>query len=289
MSSKQKSATYAVVGGLFIFGLKLLAYFISGSVALLSDALESISNIAASFLMFISVRISNKPADEEHKFGHQKVENISAFIEGALVGIAGLAIAYTAINRIFNPVELGSLDIALIVSLLATLGNWLLSWYLLKTAKKTGSLALEGDSKHLLSDVLSSVGVVIGLFVAKMTGWSIMDPLLALFVSGIVLKMGKEVILKSGNGLMDRYSPEVEVKIQELLNQHKPNFIDYHNLRTRSSGNRIYAELHLSVKGEVSVKEAHDFTEHLQEDLQKEMPEITLNIHIEPPEANIYD
>ncbi|MBN1683338.1 cation transporter [Candidatus Bathyarchaeota archaeon] len=287
--SNQKVASVAVIGGLVIFITKILAYLFSGSIALLSDALESISNILASLLMFLSLRISSKPADVDHQYGHQKIEYVSASIEGILVSVAGLAIAYTAINRIFTPVELGIIDFALIISFSATIGNALLSMYLSKNAKISGSLALEGDSKHLLSDVLSSIGVLVGLIIAKFTGWTILDPLLALFISGLVLKMGIELIVKSINGLLDQSCPEVESKISDLLNQHKPNFVDYHNLRTRRSGNKIYAELHLSINGETSVKEAHDFTDHLQKDLVKEIPTLVINIHIEPPNANIHD
>jgi cation diffusion facilitator family transporter len=287
--SKKSSAVTAVVGGFIIFGLKLGAYFLSGSVALLSDALESIANIAASLMMFVSVRISNKPPDDLHQYGHQKVENISAFIEGALILIAGTVIIYTAVNRFLNPVELGTLDIALGVSLLATAGNYWLSIYLAKNAKELDSMALEGDSKHILSDVVSSVGVVIGLIIAVFTGWAIMDPLLAFIVGFIKLKMGVELILKAGNGLLDQNCPEEEKKIRAVLDSHNPSFVDYHNLKTRRNGDKIYAELHLSIDGSETVQEAHDFTDHLQEDIQKELPEIRLNIHVEPPEAKTHD
>ncbi len=287
--SKYTSAVTAIVGGLIIFGLKLGAYFLSGSVALLSDALESIANIAASLMMFVSVRISNKPPDSIHQYGHQKVENISAFIEGALILIAGSAIIYTAINRFLNPVELGTLDIALGVSLIATAGNYWLSKYLAKNAKKFGSMALEGDSKHILSDVVSSVGVVIGLIIAVFTGWGIMDPLLAFIVGFIKLQMGIELILKAGNGLLDQNCPEEEARIRAVLDSHNPSFVDYHNLKTRRNGDKIYCELHLSIDGSETVQEAHDFTDHLQEDIQKELPEIRINIHVEPPEAKTHD
>jgi cation diffusion facilitator family transporter len=283
--NQKQSAILAVIGGFIVFGLKLLAFFISRSVALLSDALESIVNIIASFIMFLSVRISNTPADGIHPYGHQKVENISAFIEGALVVVAGLLIAYTAIGRIFNPVKLGSLDIALVVSILATVTNAGLSMYLSRSAKQHGSIALEGDAKHLLSDVFSSIGVVIGLFVAKFTGWTILDPLLALAVAALVFKMGIELLLKSGNGLLDQSCPEEEKKIGEILRLHEPRFIDYHDIKTRRSGNKVYAELHLSVDPTLTVQEAHDLTDHLEGDLKHDLPEINITIHVEPPKA----
>jgi cation diffusion facilitator family transporter len=284
--SKTKSATAAVLGGFLVFCLKLSAYFISGSVALLSDALESIVNIIASFMMFISIRISGTPADMDHPYGHEKVENISAFIEGALIMVAGLLIAYTAIGRLFNPAELGSLDIALGVSLLATITNAGLSFYLTKSAKAHGSMALEGDAKHLLSDVLSSVGVVIGLFVAKLTGWTILDPLLALVMAVIVFRMGVDVVLKAGSGLLDKAADDEQKKIEKLLDVHQPQFRDYHNVKTRRSGNRVFAELHLTVDPNLTVQKAHDLTKHLEERLHEEMPEVSITIHVEPPKAH---
>ncbi|MCX6648598.1 MAG: cation diffusion facilitator family transporter [Candidatus Bathyarchaeota archaeon] len=284
--SKNQSATAAIIGGFIVFCLKLAAFFISGSVALLSDALESIVNIIASFMMFISIRISGAPADVDHPYGHEKVENISAFVEGALVIVAGLLIAYTAIGRLFNPVELGSIDIALGISLLATVTNGGLSLYLMRSAKAHGSMALEGDAKHLLSDVLSSIGVVIGLFIASLTGWTILDPLLALVMACIVFKMGTELVLKAGNGLLDQAADDEQKKIEDLLNAHHPQFVDYHNVKTRRSGNKVFAELHLIVDPNLTVQKAHDLTKHLEEELHQEMPEVSLTIHVEPPKAH---
>jgi cation diffusion facilitator family transporter len=284
--SKNQSATMAVIGGFIVFCIKLSAFFLSGSVALLSDALESIVNIIASFIMVISIRISGTPADMDHPYGHQKIENISAFIEGALVIAAGLLIAYTAIGRLFNPVTLGSLDLALGLSLLATATNGGLSLYLSRSSKKHGSMALEGDAKHLLSDVLSSIGVVIGLFIASLTGWTILDPLLALVVAILVFKMGTDLVLKAGSGLLDQAADDEQKKIEDLLNDHHPDFIDYHNVKTRRSGNKVFAELHLIVDPNITVQKAHDLTKHLEEDLHKELPEVSLTIHVEPPRAH---
>ncbi len=284
--SKNQSATYAVIGGFVVFCLKLAAFFISGSVALLSDALESIVNIIASFMMFICVRISGAPADVDHPYGHEKIENISAFVEGALVIVAGLLIAYAAIGRFFNPVELGSLDLALGVSLLATATNAGLSLLLTRSAKAHGSMALEGDAKHLLSDVISSVGVVVGLFIAKITGWTILDPMLALIMACIVFKMGTELVMKAGSGLIDQAADAEQKKIEELLDAHQPQFIDYHNVKTRRSGNKVFAELHLTVDPNLTVQKAHDLTKHLEERLQQEMPGVSMTIHVEPPKAH---
>ncbi len=280
--NKKTSAATAVVGGIIIFAIKIYAWLISDSVALLSDALESIVNILASFMMFTSVWISSRPPDEDHMYGHQKIENISCLIEGFLVIIAGVLIGNAAYGRLFNPVTLEKLDFALIVSIFATCLNGALSWLLMRTASKTDSMALEGDAKHLLSDVISSVGVVIGLYMGKILGIPLADPVMAMIVAVLVLKMGVELVLKAGKDLMDESCKEAEVDIRQIMDRHHRSFVDYHNLKTRKSGDRIFAELHLSLDGNLSVQEAHDFTDHLEEDVKNELPNISLTIHIEP-------
>lgn len=280
--NKRTIAASAIVGGVLIFVIKLYAWWISGSVALLSDALESIVNILASIMMFASVLISEQPPDEEHRYGHQKIENISCLIEGILVIIAGFLIGREALGRLFSPVILESLDYAVIISLFATSLNGGLSWLLMNTAKKTNSLALEGDAKHLLSDVISSAGVALGLLIGQRIGLSIVDPVMALIVAVLVLKMGIDLIRKSGGGLMDESCEETEKEIRRIMDMHQRSFVDYHNLKTRKSGDRIFAELHLSLDGELSVQEAHDFTDHLEDDMREELPHVSLTIHIEP-------
>jgi cation diffusion facilitator family transporter len=281
--SKKNMAWLTLTGGFVIFGLKLAAYFLSGSVALLSDALESIVNLLASGLMIYAVYLSEEPADRTHNYGHQKVENISSLIEGILILVAAVMIAEKAVGRLIRPEQLSNINAALMISLAATSLNGLLSWLLLRTARKFGSLALEGDSKHLLSDVLSSVAVAAGLAVAKLTGWYFLDSALALAVSGLLIKMALELMKKSSTGLMDQSCPEEEARIIEVLNRHDQLFVDFHDIKTRRSGNRVFAEFHLSVKGDKTVEEAHNLTDHLEQELNQELPEVSLAIHVEPP------
>jgi cation diffusion facilitator family transporter len=233
-------------------------------------------------MMYWSIRVSEKPPDKTHPYGHQKVENLSCAVEGVLVLFAALLIIQTAFERLNNPIELVSIDLAMFLSLLATAGNGLLAWNLMRTSEETGSLALEGDAKHLYSDVISSGAVVIGLFIGQMLNISVLDPLMALAVSVIVIKMGGEMVYKAGRGLMDESCPEAEEKIHAVMDRHQHQFIDYHDLKTRKSGDIVYAELHLSVDGQMSVQEAHDFTDHLEEDLANEVPNVEITIHIEP-------
>jgi len=279
---KRRAALTALVGGLFIFALKLLAWALSGSVALLSDALESVVNLVASGMMLFSVIVSERPADESHQYGHEKVENISMLVEGGLIVTAGLFIVHEALGRLSEPTALTGVGYALGISLFATALNGVLSWHLSRTAKETDSLALEGDAMHLLSDVVSSLGVVAGLYVASLTGWSVLDPILALLVSVLVFKMGLELFYKASQGLMDRSAPEEEARIREIMKGHQSQFVDFHDVKTRMSGGRVYAELHLSMDGSVTVQESHDFVDHLEEDLLNELPEVTITIHVEP-------
>jgi cation diffusion facilitator family transporter len=280
---KRGIAATAIVGGVAIFGIKLYSYYISGSVALLSDALESIVNIVASIMMYVSVRISEQPPDDNHRYGHQKIENISSFIEGALIIVAGALIGRAAVNRLLEPVTLVSLDIAIGLSLFATALNGVLSWLLMKKAEETRSMALEGDAKHLFSDVVSSIGVAFGLFIGQFLGIPVLDPLMAMIVAFMVLRLGLGLVYKSGSGLMDESCPETEEQIRKLMDRHKSQFVDYHNLKTRRSGDRVFAELHLSLDGSLSVQEAHDFTDHLEWDVENEIPGVDLTIHVEPP------
>lgn len=288
---KRRAALMALAGGIFIFALKLVAWALSGSVALLSDALESVVNLVASGMMLISVIVSERPADESHQYGHEKVESISMLVEGGLIVTAGLFIVYEALGRFNEPTALTGVGLALGISLFATALNGLLSWYLSKTAEETKSLALEGDAMHLLSDVVSSLGVAAGLYVASLTGWTVLDPILAILVSVLVFKMGLELFSKASQGLMDRSAPEEEARIREIMEGHQSLFVGFHDVKTRRSGGRVYAELHLSMDGSATVQESHDFVDHLEEDLRNELPDVTITIHVEPSkrEKPLYD
>ncbi len=288
---KRQVAIVAVIGGVAILLIKLLAYSVSNSVALLSDALESIVNILASGLMLFSVWLSAKPADDSHNYGHQKIEDISSMLEGVFIIVAALFIVNSAFGRVFSAVLPMQIDLAIGISMAATALNGGLSWYLIRTAKKSGSAAIEGDAKHLMSDVISTVGVWIGLFIVGFTGWSVVDPIMAFIVAALVIRMGLSLVLKSCSRLMDNSCKEEETKIREVLLRHKFRFIDYHDMKTRRNGNLVFCELHLSVDGSLSVAEAHDLTDHLENELKEELPTANLTIHVEPkkPTASLKD
>jgi len=281
---KKKIAVTAVAGGLLVFLMKLSAYLLSGSIALLSDAFESIVNIIASCMMFYAVSLAGNPADDTHNYGHEKVENISSLIEGVLIIFAAVVIVGKSLMRLCTPVPLDHVGLALAISCAATVINGVLARGLLTVSRAEGSIALEGDAKHLLSDVVSSAAVVAGLLLAQLTGWLALDPLLAIGVSFLLGKMGVQLILKSSHGLMDQACPQEETRIVAILRQHHKQFVDFHDIRTRRSGNKVFAELHLSMRAKMTVDESHRFTEHIEHDVRTEMPNVFLTIHVEPPQ-----
>lgn len=272
----------AVLGGLLVFGIKFISFLISNSVALLSDALESVINIAASSIMLFSIYVSGKPPDESHQYGHQKIEEISRLIEGILIIIISILLLHTAFNRLFSPAELHSLDTAISVSIIAAVVNSGIAYMLLKESKMRNSPAFEGDAKHLFSDVLSSIAIWVGLAIVYFTGYSFIDSLLAIGVAAFITRIGLDLIIKSSNYLMDPASREADKKIREILESHRNLFSEYHELKTRRSGNMIFSELHLVVSDTMTVKEAHDIADHLEEEIKKELPDVNLTIHVEP-------
>ena len=279
---KNTAALIAILGGLTVFSIKLFAYFISNSVALLSDALESIVNILASGMMFFSIHISEMPADETHRYGHQKIEDISSAFEGILIIAAALLIITAAAARLFVSVPLLEINLAIAISAAATGINLGISLLLTRTARMSGSMALEGDAKHLLSDVISTVGVWIGLFIVQLTGWQIMDALLAFAVAALIAQMGVGLIARALRRLMDQSCIEEEELIISILKKQNPTIIEFHDLKTRRQGNDVLAEIHLTVTDSMSVRMAHDIIDRFENDLKKEAPHIILTVHIDP-------
>ena len=194
---KKRIAAIAIVVGVVVFLLKVVAYLLSNSVALLSDALESIINIVASVMMFLALSVASKPEDVDHKYGHHKAENISALIEGILIIIAAVVIVEASISRLLDPVPLQDIDLGLIVSLGATSLNGILAAAMMREARINNSIALEGDARHLYSDVLSSVGVVAALFIAALTGLYVLDAVIAIVVAVLLARMGIVVLRKT--------------------------------------------------------------------------------------------
>ncbi len=278
--NKKRIAVLAIVVGVFIFLLKLAAYFTSNSVALLSDALESIINIVASIMMFAALSISSKAEDENHKYGHQKAENISALVEGVLIMVAAVLIVEASVARIFDPVGFQDVNLGILISLGATSLNGILATIMLRESRKNRSMALEGDSKHLFSDVMSSVGVVVGLFIASVTNVLILDPLIAMVVAVLLIKMGVDVFRKTSHDLMDSACEDEEKLIVDAL-ERIGGFLEYHDLKTRRSGNTVYMDVHICMNGDMTLSEAHNLSIRIEKELESAVPGIVANIHVE--------
>ncbi|AEG33461.1 cation diffusion facilitator family transporter [Thermus thermophilus SG0.5JP17-16] len=280
----ENAARLSLVVALLVLGLKAFAYLLTGSVALLSDALESLMNVAAALLALLAIRFAQRPPDETHPFGHSKAEYFSAVLEGVLVVLAAFLIAKESIPRLLHPRPLGDLGPGLLVSLLASLINGLLAWHLLRQGRRLRSPALTADGYHVLSDVLTSVGVLAGVSLAWATGLWVLDPLLALLVAGDILLMGFRLVRQSVGGLMDEGLSPAEVSrirktIAEALGGRA---LEVHDLKTRKAGNRAFLEFHLVVPGSMTVEEAHRLCDELERALEKEFPGLVVTIHVEP-------
>lgn len=280
----ENAARLSLVVALLVLGLKAFAYLLTGSVALLSDALESLVNVAAALLALLAIRFAQRPPDETHPFGHSKAEYFSAVLEGVLVVLAAFLIAKESIPRLLHPRPLGDLGPGLLVSLLASLINGLLAWHLLRQGRRLRSPALTADGYHVLSDVLTSVGVLAGVSLAWATGLWVLDPLLALLVAGDILLMGFRLVRQSVGGLMDEGLSPAEVSrirktIAEALGGRA---LEVHDLKTRKAGNRAFLEFHLVVPGSMTVEEAHRLCDELERALEESFPGLAVTIHVEP-------
>ena len=283
----------AVLAAVLTIALKAAAYFFTGSIGLLSDALESVINLVAALIALLIIKIAAQPPDDDHAFGHDKAEYFSSGIEGVLIFFAALGIIYSAVPRLFAPQPLERIGIGLSITLIATLINLIVGLILIRAGRQHHSIVLEADGRHLLTDVWTSVGVVLGIVVVGLTGWFVLDPIVALLVVLNILWTGFQLIRRSALGLMDTaVSPETQEKIEEILNSFiKEKQIDYHALRTRQSGARKFISVHILVPDDWTVQKGHDLTEEIEDEIRRAVPESTVFTHLEPLEdpSSFYD
>ncbi len=268
---------------LFTMALKALAYWLTGSVGLLSDAMESMVNLVGAVMALAMLTVSARPADEDHAYGHGKAEYFASGVEGALIFIAALSIGVAAINRLLAPRPLEQIGLGLIVSVLASLANLLVALILLKAAKRYHSVSLEANAHHLLTDVWTSGGVLLGIGLVAVTGWQRLDPIVALAVAVNIVWSGIHIMRKSALGLMDTALPADELNlIQQVLDECRQTGVEYHALRTRRAGTRRFVSLHVLVPGEWSVQKGHELLECIEADIRKALPNVTAFTHMEP-------
>ncbi len=283
--SLTRFAWLSIAAAILIIGLKFWAYGLTGSVALLSDALESIINLVAAGVALFVLTVVARPADEDHPFGHDKAEYFSSGLEGALILIAAIAIAAAAIDRLIHPRPLGPLGLGLGVSFVASVINFAVARILLAAAQRHHSIALEADAKHLMTDVWTSVGVLVGVAAVGITGWEWLDPLVAIAVALNIVKTGVDLVRRSILGLMDTALPPEELKsIEEILERYVGQGIHYHALRTRQSGSRRFISLHVLVPGAWPVQRGHDLVERIEQEIEERLPHASVMTHLEPLE-----
>lgn len=285
---KQKALTsfmyLSIAAAIATILLKAYAYFVTGSMGFMSDALESFVNLFAAVFALIMLKISQKPADKGHEYGHSKAEYFSSATEGALILVAAFSIIWSAVPRLVNPRPIENINTGLLFSLLASLINLTVGLILLRTGKKRNSLVLEADGEHLLTDVWTSVGVIVAMLVVKFTGWLIVDPIIAILVALHIIYTGYTLISRSASGLMDATLPEKDLeKITTYLDSLKDRQIEYHSLLTRAAGQRKFINLHVLVPGEWTVKQAHDHADKIEETIVNMFDEpVTVQTHLEP-------
>jgi cation diffusion facilitator family transporter len=276
-------AWLSIGGALLTIGLKALAYWLTGSIGLLSDALESLVNLVAASVALAMLTIAARPADENHPYGHEKAEYFSSGLEGGLIVLAALTIAAAAVERLLNPQPLEQVPLGLTVTVIASAINFGIAQILIKAAHRHNSITLEADAQHLMTDVCTSVGVIVGVAAVSVTGWQRLDPLIALAVAANIIRIGTRLVRGSVLGLMDTAIPAAEQAIvKNILERYRDQGIQYHALRTRSAGARRFVSVHILVPGAWSVKQGHDLLERIETQIRGELENATIFTHLEP-------
>jgi cation diffusion facilitator family transporter len=278
-------AWLAIAAAVATIALKGAAWLVTGSVGFLSDAAESLVNLAAAVMALAILRWAAAPEDEEHPFGHGKAEYFAAGIEGALILVAALTIAWAAIGRLADPQPIEQVGIGVVFSVAAAAVNLVVALVLMRAGRDHRSITLEADGRHLLTDVWTSAGVVIGVILVVWTGWERLDPLIALAVAVNIVVSGVVLLRRSGGGLMDRaMSEEDRAALREVLDGFAARGVRFHALRTRQSGRRAFVSVHVLVPGGWSVQRGHDLVEALEADLERAVPHLSVMTHLEPLE-----
>jgi cation diffusion facilitator family transporter len=284
-SGLTRYAWLSIAAALVTIVLKGAAWWLTGSVGLLSDALESLVNLAAAMMALWALTVAAAPADERHAHGRDKVEYFSSAFEGLLILVAAISIAFAAVERLWNPQPIESAGLGLAVSALASLVNLAVARILLKVGREHRSITLEADAHHLMTDVWTSAGVVLGVALAWASGWLWLDPLIALAVALNIVRTGLQLVRRSAEGLMDvSLPPEQVAAIEAVLAAYRAQGLDFHALRTRQAGSRAFVTLHVLVPGAWSVQQGHDWVERIEHDIRGAVPRSHVLTHLEPLE-----
>jgi cation diffusion facilitator family transporter len=279
----QRLALWGIPFAFFVMGLKLVAWWVTGSVALLSDAMESSVNVIAAIVAFAAISYAAKPADKTHPFGHHKAEYLSAVLEGVLIVVAALLIVKEALPAVFAPTPMEAPVLGLAINFAAAVLNAIWAMVLIRAGKRYRSPALAADGQHILSDVVTSVGVLVGLVLAILTGYAMLDPLLAVLVALNILYQGWKVITHSVDGLMDHaVEPEEAEAIKAAIAANATGSLGAHDLKTRRAGAATFVDFHLVVPAAMAVGNAHDICDRLEDAIRVVLPGAQIAIHVEP-------
>jgi cation diffusion facilitator family transporter len=283
MSSKIKVARLSIASNTFLIIIKLIVGFIAGSVSIISEAIHSAMDLVAAIIAYFSVRVSDRPADNEHPYGHGKFENVSGVIEAVLIFVAAIWIIFESIKKMLHPTAVDSLSLGFIVMFISAAVNFFVSRKLYKVAKETDSIALEADALHLKTDVFTSAGVGVGLLLIWLTGYTFLDPVVAILVALFILRESYVLLKNAYTPLLDSsLAPEETSIIENFL---KEKSLEYHNLKTRKAGQYRFAELHLEMPQNLTLKEVHDICDEVEEELKNRIKNLDINIHVEPKEV----
>ena len=278
-------AWISVATSVVVIALKFAAYFLTGSVGLLSDAVESVVNILAALIALAVLTYASAKPDHEHNFGHEKAEYFSSGIEGALIFVAAAAIIWSSVPRLFNPQPLDQVWLGLGLSVVASIANAACALVMLRAAKAHRSITLEADARHLLTDVWTTAGVFVGVVLVQTTGWLRLDPIIAIAVALQIFWTGWGLISRSFSGLMDRAVPDEDrAVIVEVLETLRRDGGDYHMLRTRVAGAKSFVDVHVLVPGKMTVQQGHDLAERLEGEIAAKLPHVEVLTHLEPLE-----
>ena len=287
-SSLTKFAWLSIAAAVITIVIKSSAYLMTGSVGLLSDAVESIVNLFGAVMALWMLTIAARPADEVHAFGHSKAEYFSSVVEGILILIAAAGIGYTAIERIFNPVPLEKIGVGVLISIVASLVNFVVARILMTAGKKHNSITLEADSQHLMTDVWTSAGVIAGIGLIALTGWTRLDPIVAIIVALNIIWTGIGLVRRSIDGLMDSVLPEPELAAVDLVMQKfRQKKVEFHALRTRQAASSRFLTVHMLVPGSWTVHDAHHVAEDFEGEIRAVLGEAVISTHLEPIEDQI--
>jgi cation diffusion facilitator family transporter len=284
-SSARSYITLSIAAAVVTMALKFVAYGLTHSVGLLSDALESLVNLAAALIAFWALTLAARPADEEHRYGHSKAEYFASGIEGALIVLAAVSIGFAAVPRLMHPRPLEQVGIGLALAVLGAAINGGVALVLGQAGRRLRSVSLQADSRHLMTDVWTTCGVLVGVALVGITGWLVLDPIIALLVAANIVWTGVKLVRESGLGLMDTALPVADQHvISHVQDTFRERGIDFHALRTRRSGSRRFVSMHVLVPGNWTVQQGHDLCEAVEMALHEAMPETTVFTHLEPLE-----